>query len=381
MATRTFANLAPFVSQAAVVNPLDALLQGVQQGVQLRQLPQQIQQDALNQQLQQALQRAKLAELAQGKTFEVGGSLVRQDPLTGEFKPVFTSTTAAINKPIEMGSELVQLNPATGKYESVFKSETAQKSPFSQQQVVSLTDPADVRFAIPDASGLPPAGYQFSKAIEQPMKPSEKITAIKEVRAVYDDLPSKMQVFGGGQIIGANQLKEDLDALLKPVNGDFSKLSPQALKTFVFRANNLNDPRSATLLAEASQIASRAGIGDRFDAYVKNLKTGADVPPSVAQDIYNIISQVQSSREERLINDLIPLKDDLESLGKKLTSIGVPKRIEDEVERRIANPQASTISNTTTVTTPPVQIKTKAERDALPVGTKYIGPDGKPATR
>lgn len=229
------------------------------------------------------------------------------------------------------------------------------KSPFTQQTVVSLTDPSDVRQAIPDESGRPPAGYQFAKSMEQPMKGSERITATKEVRAVYDELPAKIDMFGKGQLPGSDTLKSRLDTLLKSAGGDFDKLNPQAKNAFIFAMNNLRDPRSATLLREAEQIADRAGILDRFSAYVENVKTGDQVAPQVAKDIYEVITQVNTNNRERLINSLIPLSDDLSTLNKKLTSIGVPKDIQDEVEKRIKS------GDTGSPTTP--------NPSSLPVGT------------
>lgn len=223
------------------------------------------------------------------------------------------------------------------------------KSPFTQQTVVSLTDPSDVRQAIPDESGRPPAGYQFAKSMEQPMKGSERITATKEVRAVYDELPAKIDMFGKGQLPGSDTLKSRLDTLLKSAGGDFDKLNPQAKNAFIFAMNNLRDPRSATLLREAEQIADRAGILDRFSAYVENVKTGDQVAPQVAKDIYEVITQVNTNNRERLINSLIPLSDDLSTLNKKLTSIGVPKDIQDEVERRIASGNTGSPANASTV--------------------------------
>lgn len=167
---------------------------------------------------------------------------------------------------------------------------------------------------------------------------SQKITAGHEIRSTYDDLPSKVDLFGKGQMMGSDQLKNRLDAVLKPVNGDFSKLNPQAKQTFVFAMNKLRDPTSATLLAEAQEIANKTGFGDQALAFFMNMKKGDPVPDQVAQDIYNVISQVHDSHREKLINDLMPLKEDLDGIGKKFTSIGVPKDIQDEIEKRIKNP-------------------------------------------
>lgn len=111
-----FADLSRYQLAAAqpTVSPLDALIQGVQQGVAIRQLPQTIQQNALEQQLQAAIQQAKLQELQQGKIFEVGRSLVRRNPTTGEFENLFTapeSTTAARLAPFQLVGSAGQGGP------------------------------------------------------------------------------------------------------------------------------------------------------------------------------------------------------------------------------------------------------------------------------
>lgn len=160
----------------------------------------------------------------------------------------------------------------------------------------------------------------------------QKITAKREIRSVYDELPAKIDYFGKGQIRGSHGLKSDLDAILAPVNGDFNKLSPQGLAAFVFRMNKSNDPTSATLLAEAQQIANRTGIGDRVSTAIEKFTSGKDTSPEVARDIYNIISQVESMHRKRFIESVKPLKEDLDSIGVKFTSIGVPKDVQDEIE-------------------------------------------------
>lgn len=65
MATSPLGSLPSFagIPQPAPFNPLEALISGVQQGVALRQLPQQLANDQLNQQLQQALLQAKVNSL------------------------------------------------------------------------------------------------------------------------------------------------------------------------------------------------------------------------------------------------------------------------------------------------------------------------------
>lgn len=93
MALGSFANLRPYQVAAAQPNqnPLDALIQGFQQGVDIEQLPQTIQQDALNKQLQQEIAMAKLNQLQNGEIQNVGGNLVRYNPATGQAEVIFKS--------------------------------------------------------------------------------------------------------------------------------------------------------------------------------------------------------------------------------------------------------------------------------------------------
>lgn len=100
---------------------MDSFSQGVGGGVGLANLPQAIQNQALERELATALQQAKLRELQQGKTIQIGNSIVVQDPITGEYKSVYTAPTATKPpSPFKVNDQLIQLNPETGKYESVF---------------------------------------------------------------------------------------------------------------------------------------------------------------------------------------------------------------------------------------------------------------------
>lgn len=283
-------------------------------------------------------------------------------PPTGEIEPIFNPVTGAETpfvrdfemrksnlakdagpvKPIEVDGQLV-LPDAQGKYQSVFGAPKAAKSPFTQQTVVSLTDPSDVRQAIPDVDGRPPAGYQFAKSMEQPMKNSEIISSQREIRNTYDEIPSKIDLFGKGQVPGSYQLKTRLDAVLNPVKGDYTKLNPQAKQTFVFALNKLRDPTSATLTTEARLIADQAGIGDRLNAFVEKFKTGDNLPDQVAKDIYQVISQVYDVHKESYLEDIGPILTNLKSINKDLTDIGVPVKFAKEVKSRLEAPQPTGI--------------------------------------
>lgn len=103
MALREFVDLRPAelaLAQAAErqVDPLTALIQGFQGGVDIARFPQKLEQEALNQQLATAINQAKLQELQRGKIFEVGGSLLQQDPVTGQIKSIFTSPTSTASR-------------------------------------------------------------------------------------------------------------------------------------------------------------------------------------------------------------------------------------------------------------------------------------------
>lgn len=398
-----FANLDPAQAElaqrrAATASPLDALIQGFQGGQQIQQLPQQLAQQQLAQQLQNALVQQKLQDLQNpqaamernllqkfneqliASSFDPTSGIRRAGvgaPPAGEIEPVINpingqetpfvrdlaqrrealARTLPAARPFEFGNQLVEKDPTTGQYRSVFTAPPVPLKPSGGKTefVRSLSDPKDIRLAEIFPGQAAPEGYELLRTEDKGMKPSEKITAQREIRNVYDELPAKIDFFGKGQIPGSDQLKTRLDAVLKPVQGDFSKLNPQAANTFIFALNKLRDPTSATLLAEASQIAVRAGILDRFNAYIENIKSGNQVSPQVAKDIYDVISQVHSVHRENLINSLIPLKEDADSLGSKLTSIGVPKAFVDEIDARIsqgATPSQASIPVTSPVATP-----------------------------
>lgn len=233
------------------------------------------------------------------------------------------------------------------------------------QQVVNLDNPEDVRFARPDLEGKPPSGFQFSKAMEQPMKPSEKISATKDIRQAHDELQSKLLFFGKGQVPGAYGIKRKLDAVLQPVNFDFSKLNAQAKQSFVFAANKLRDPTSATLLTEAKQIADKAGVLDRFNAFVAGFKEGDPLPDNVAKDIYQVITQTHDLLKSDYLEDLPYFQQKLKILGEPLEAIGVPVSFSKELEKTGQQISGQVISP---VATP--GINSNAPSPVIPPGMK-----------
>lgn len=403
--------------QATGGDPLSSLIQGLTQGVQVAQMPQQLASQALMSQVKTALAQQQLQDLQnpeaalqrkireaiairQASPVEVAGSLAGINPVTGKYETLYTAPRAA-------SSEAIRYDPNTGRQLVMVNGQlVARQVPLEETMGMAPSVPV----SIPDVSGiglnvdpslsfgvtpsqapattdlpeilLPEASRFLGGTLEQrantaeeirkenqafrtalqedaqtfradqnllqreylkgksessAITPAQRITAQREVRNTYDGLPAKLDFFGKGQVPGSDQLKTRLDAVLKPVNSDFNKLTGTGLDTFVFALNKLRDPTSATLLAEASQIAARAGIADRFGAYIENVKSGKQVSPQVAKDIYDVISQVHSAHKENFINSLIPLKEDMDDLGKSLTSIGVPKYLQDEVENRINN--------------------------------------------
>lgn len=95
------------------LSPLDAALQGFNQGVQLEQLPQTLQNQALETQLKNALAQAKIQELSGGKIFEVGNNLVRQNPQTGAYESIFTAPSNTTTTP--ESQQFVGFDQASGK--------------------------------------------------------------------------------------------------------------------------------------------------------------------------------------------------------------------------------------------------------------------------
>lgn len=88
---RQFVNLSPYEAaqinrRASMVNPLDAALQGLQQGVQLQQLPQTLQDQALARQLQNAINTQQLQDL-QNPEAALARKLTQELTLRGALNP------------------------------------------------------------------------------------------------------------------------------------------------------------------------------------------------------------------------------------------------------------------------------------------------------
>lgn len=116
-----FADLSRYIAAANQpnVNPLDSLIQGVQQGSALAKLPETIQQNALNDKISQALQVAKLQQLQQGQVENVGGRLIRYNPQTRQVEVLLDAVQAPetqqfvgiVNgKPLMVGSKSGQFS-------------------------------------------------------------------------------------------------------------------------------------------------------------------------------------------------------------------------------------------------------------------------------
>lgn len=314
------------IPRGAPETPVSAF--GIQTGLNINpEIPQQAEEDKLNRQIQLANARKKGAVTPSLQFRTIGNTLIGVDPVSGEEKTRIALDPKKQVRQTKQG--LFEYDPANP----------------SEGRIIPGTQPAE------KDSGL---------------TPSQKISAKREIRSTYDELPAKLDYFGKGQVPGSNQLKTRLDAILRPVNGDYTKLNPQAKQTFVFAINKLRDPTSATLLAEADQIASKSGLGDRFNAWISKYKEGDSLPDQVAKDIYQVISQVADTHRENLINSLIPIIDDAESIDVKLTSLGVPKDIQDEAEKR-----RNSLGDISPSTAAP-NITSQSEYDALPSGSLYM---------
>lgn len=302
---------------------------GIQTGLNINPaIPEQAEEDKLDRQIQLANARKKGATIPTLQFRTVGNTLIGVDPISGEEKTRIALDPKKQVRQTKQG--LFEYDPANP----------------SEGRIIPGTQPPEKDLGL---------------------TPSQRISAKREIRSTYDELPAKLDYFGKGQVPGSNQLKTRLDAILKPVNSDYSKLNPQAKQTFVFAINKLRDPTSATLLAEAEQIASKSGLGDRFRAWVSGYKEGDPLPDQVAKDIYTVISQVADTHRENLINSLIPIIDDADSIDVKLTSLGVPKDIQDEAEKRRNSIDLSEVNAPTAPS-----ITSQQEYDALPSGSLYM---------
>lgn len=168
------------------------------------------------------------------------------------------------------------------------------------------------------------------------LRPTEALAEAKFIRESYEKSPVVVRFMGKGEVPGPYELKQTLDAMLEPVGNDFNKLNAQEKNLFLFTMSKFRDPTSQTLLSEAEEIASKAGLADRLKSAFANLKSGDPLPEDVAKDIYGVISKAHASLKERYLKELENRQRKLDPLGMDVTDLGVPDELAAEFHARRA---------------------------------------------
>jgi uncharacterized protein (UPF0335 family) len=240
---------------------------------------------------------------------ESGGSRVK-DPATGII--TYTSTSG----------QKYELLPGANSYNEVT----------SKNEKETPTENALNRAII--ARGKNPIGMSLEEKesflkTEVPLKPSEKLSATKDLRQAYHELPSTTVLFGKGQMPGLNQVIERLEEIKKTAGEDFSKLTPQQGRTVVFQFSKFNDPNSAVLLSEYKAAADTLSIPDRFFQVINKASTGESVSPEQARDIYQTIRAAHERAKGNYVQDASDIMAEAKALGISNRRVGIPKQAEE----------------------------------------------------
>lgn len=162
---------------------------------------------------------------------------------------------------------------------------------------------------------------------DSPLKPSEKIAALRDLKDTYQKTPSTVTLFGSGQMPGIDTIKERLDALLGRVDGDFAKLSPTEQRTFIYQFSKLNDPNSAVMLGEYQAAADTLGLGERAHLALNKAIEGQQITPEQASEIYQTITATHERMRQSYIQDVAELIEEGKVLGVTPTRLGIPKKV------------------------------------------------------
>lgn len=313
---------------------------------------------------------------------------------------------------------------ASGGFTNVFP--LTPTSHFTQQAVVNVNDPNDVKFAIPDVSGSPPEGYKFLKGAESTAS-SLTQDAIDSAAQRYN-LDHTLPSFGLGKanaplktaiLNRAEELRKESgidvgqqfsnQAGAKASQTELSNLQKQRGTILAFAdtaQKNLNlvkdlstkvgntgvpvlnrwinagkrsiqgdpdvsafDAATQTAINEYAKITSSATGGgvtsDSARAHIESLLNTSQTPQQIA-NVIDLLNKEIDNRKVGYDNQISRIKSDL--MGKKNSS--------PQVQSTSSVPSASQ-----PLVSEVISIKTKSDFDALPSGSRYIGPSGKIAVK
>lgn len=186
--------------------------------------------------------------------------------------------------------------------------------------------------------------YIQSSAV--PLTASQKISAQRDIRSTYHEMPSTIALFGKGQMTGVDQIKTKLDEMVRGVGGDLSKLNPQEQKTFIFQMNKLNDPNSAVLIGEYKAAADTIGVLDKVGLLYGKAKEGQQVTPEQVRDVYAAVNAIHEAIRKDYVRDIPDFLDGAKELGVSPRRIGIPQKAERWLqattgEQKEGQPQAT----------------------------------------
>lgn len=167
---------------------------------------------------------------------------------------------------------------------------------------------------------------------EAPLKPSDKLSAIRDLRSAHDQIPSKILIFGKGQMPGLHNIMEKMDEIKKDSGGDFSKMSPQQGRTIVFQFNKFNDPNSAVLLSEYKAATDTLGIPDQVWRVINKAGTGESILPEQARDIYSTVKSAYDRAKDSYKQDAADIVGEADRMGISPVRLGIPNIVKDWIK-------------------------------------------------
>lgn len=306
----TYVNLNPIEAaqlqrNARSVSPLDALLQGLNQGVQLQQMPETLNRESLNNQLATALQQAKINQLQTGEIQNVGGRLVRVKPATGVpeiLLDVPTQTATPTNFQLvgstQAGGPMLSFDPRRNAFTVPTSPEGINISgPFipktltpETQQLAGFDAAGNPTQFGTRGSGLSTVPVQAGVNIAGPLQPKtqaamrkgvllqdEKGNVSYDVLSEGESVPEGSRLFTEPKAADESGLRKEF--ISNPVVKDFTDIAPQYQRiqsaldeakttknftavdqTLVNTFNRILDPQSVVREAEYARTASDQSV-------------------------------------------------------------------------------------------------------------------------
>lgn len=362
----TYLNLAPYEAALAQrrsnqVNALDALLGGVQQGVQIQRLPQTIQENQIAQQLNQAIQAQKLRELQTGKIIEVGNTLVRQNP-DGSYESVFTAPVTSTGSPESqqfIGFDANQQPIVFGPKSGTFRTGTLPAgvsmptggllpktvAPETQTFTGFNADGTAIQFGN-RGSGITAAPVQGNLNVTGPLQPKTEPVKSKSILAVNEKTGRVTNVvLNPGEALpeGFKQQIKDADDFKNiqsfrkevadnPVIKQFASVQQYKQRiddaieeakttnnfvgvdqTLISAFNRLNEPDSVTMVSEYARTSADAPIINRIKANIARITEGG----RLSQEERDALARLSNRIYQTSLSNYSKTTDWIENIAEK----------------------------------------------------------------